>query len=137
MAYVIAPAIAWLVAGGLKFLINSLRLGKPAFGQIGLGRLPSTHTTIVSTVAALVALREGLGTPYFGIALALVTVVVIDALDLRRRIEKQAIAINQLGHSKEAWEPLRERIGHRPHEILAGVCLGCVCALGLNALPLD
>ena len=59
-SYLLAPFAAWLAAGCLKFAINSLRAGKPAFGLIGYGGMPSNHSAIVSSMAALTALREGL-----------------------------------------------------------------------------
>ena len=58
-SYLLAPFAAWLAAGCLKFAINSLRAGKPAFGLIGYGGMPSNHSAIVSSMAALTALREG------------------------------------------------------------------------------
>ncbi len=128
MTYIVAPLVAWLVAGSLKFLLNSILARRLAFQEIGLGRLPSTHTTIVSTMAFLVGLREGFATPLFGIALTLAWIVILDAMDLRRRIEQQSTALNRLGASSTGWKPLRERIGHRPHEVLAGIVTGLACA---------
>ncbi len=124
--YLAAPFAAWLTAGTLKFALNSWRLRAPAFKQIGLGNFPSNHSTIVSTIAALIGLREGLG-PVFGLALALAFVVVLDALDLRRKLGQHAAAINAL--TQGAGE-LRERLGHTPVEVAGGVALG----LALGAL---
>jgi len=134
MAYAVAPLFAWLVAGSLKFLINSLRVRSLAWGEIGLGRWPSTHTTIVSTMAFLIGLREGFTTPSFGIALTLALIVIIDALDLGNRIEQQVVALNRLGKPVPDWKPLRERIGHRLHEVVAGILTGLVCAYLLTLL---
>jgi len=50
LSYAITPFTAWLVAGGLKFLVNSIRAGKPAFGLIGYGGFPSNHSAIVSSI---------------------------------------------------------------------------------------
>ena len=33
--YALTPFLAWLVAGSLKFMINSFKAGRPAFGLIG------------------------------------------------------------------------------------------------------
>ena len=56
LIYVLTPFIAWLVAGTLKFIVNSVRAGKLAFGMIGYGGLPSNHSAIVSSMATVIAL---------------------------------------------------------------------------------
>ena len=71
LAYAVTPFLAWLVAGSLKFLINSILAGELAFGRVGYGGLPSNHSAVVSNTAALIALREGLGHPAFGFAVTL------------------------------------------------------------------
>lgn len=127
-AYALTPFLAWLVAGGLKFLINSLKAGKLAFGLIGYGGLPSNHSAIVSSTAALIALREGIGHPAFGVAVTLAFIVMLDANSLRRQIGKHAVAINRLA-SPDADQPaLRERIGHSRIEIGAGIVVGIAVA---------
>ncbi|MGH8529570.1 MAG: divergent PAP2 family protein [Nevskiales bacterium] len=121
--YIAAPFLAWLVAGALKFLINSLRAGKPAFAAVGLGGFPSNHSTIVSTVTTLIAWREGFG-PVFAVALTLAFIVMLDALDLRRRLGQQAVALNLLAQRSGQDLALREKVGHTPLEVLGGIALG-------------
>ena len=129
-SYLLTPFVAWLVAGSLKFVINSLRAGKLAFGLIGYGGLPSNHSAIVSSLAALIAFKEGIQHPAFGVAIALAFIVLLDANSLRRQIGKQAQAINQLareGNTAQA-SPLRERIGHTKLELAAGIVVGVLVA---------
>lgn len=129
-AYLLTPFIAWLVAGSLKFAINSLRAGKLAFSLIGYGGLPSNHSAIVSSMAALIALKEGIQHPAFGVAVALAFIVLLDANSLRRQIGKQAQAINQLTQMGKTAQttPLRERIGHTKLELAAGIVVGVLVA---------
>jgi len=128
-SYLVTPFLAWLVAGSLKFLINSVRAGRLAFGLIGYGGLPSNHSAIVSSTAALVALREGLGHPAFGVALTLAFVVMMDARSLRRQVGRHAEAINRLAGQAPEHVPLRTRMGHSALEIAAGVATGVGVAL--------
>lgn len=129
LTYLLTPFIAWLTAGCLKFLINSIRAKKLAFGLIGYGGLPSNHSAIVSSMATLIALKEGIHHPAFGVAVTLSFIVILDASSLRRQVGKHATVINKLatnissGHSY-----LRERMGHTPIEILAGVLTGVLVA---------
>ncbi len=122
LSYALVPLLAWLVAGTLKFIVNSIREGRLAFGLIGYGGLPSTHSAIVSSTAGLIAMREGVAHPAFGVAVTLAFVVILDAHSLRRQVGKQARAINRL--TGDAQTPLRERMGHTGPEIVAGVLVG-------------
>ena len=136
-AYAFTPFLAWLVAGSLKFIINSLHAGKPAFGLIGYGGLPSNHSAIVSSMAALIALSEGIDHPAFGVALTLAFIVILDASSLRREIGKHAAIINSQRLSiSPAPTPLRERMGHTPLEILAGIFVGVSTAAIVHGLTL-
>jgi acid phosphatase family membrane protein YuiD len=129
LAYAVTPFLAWLVAGSLKFLINSLRARQLAFGQIGYGGLPSNHSAVVSSTAALIALREGMGHPAFGVAVTLAFIVMLDANSLRRQVGRHAAAINRLtSEGGRTIEPLRERMGHTPLEIGVGILLGIAVA---------
>ena len=129
--YAITPFVAWVVAGSLKFAINSIRAGKPAFGLIGYGGFPSNHSSVVSSAAALVALKEGIDHPAFGIAVALIFIVMLDASSLRRQVGKQAQAINAL--NPELENPLRERIGHSKLEIAGGIATGTITAWAIES----
>ena len=129
LSYLVTPFLAWLVAGSLKFLINSIRARRWAFGLIGYGGLPSNHSAIVSSTAVLIALREGLGHPAFGVALTLAFVVMMDASSLRRQVGRQAEAINRLAGEASGHVPLRTRMGHSRLEIVAGVATGAGVAL--------
>ena len=125
LTYALTPFLAWLVAGILKFAINSFRARRLAFDLIGYGGLPSTHSAIVSSMATLIALKEGINSSSFGVAIALAFIVILDASSLRRQVGKHAIAINNLNNASNV-NPLflRERIGHTRFEILAGILVG-------------
>ena len=131
--YLITPFCAWLIAGGLKFMINSCRARRLAFGLIGYGGLPSNHSAIVSSMAALIAIREGISSAAFGVAMTLAFIVLLDAASLRKQIGNQAIVVNQLvKQSGLEKTQLRERIGHSKLEIIAGILVGCAVALGVT-----
>lgn len=133
LTYLLTPFIAWFIAGVSKFIINSIKAGQLAFGLIGYGGLPSNHSAIVSSAAALVAFKEGLDHPAFGVAVALAFIVMLDANSLRIKVGKQAEAINKLNQDKDI-PPLRERMGHTRVEIAAGVVTGIVAAWLVNLI---
>jgi acid phosphatase family membrane protein YuiD len=133
-SYLLCPFVAWLTAGILKFCINSLFAKKLAFGLIGYGGLPSNHSAIVSSMATLIALKEGIHHPAFGVALALAFIVLLDASSLRKQVSNQAVLINQLAKAINLQGGLRERIGHTLIEIVAGVAVGALVALVIFTL---
>jgi acid phosphatase family membrane protein YuiD len=133
-SYALTPFLAWLVAGISKFLINSVRAGQLAFGLIGYGGLPSNHSAIVSSMVALIALKEGVGHPAFGVAITLAFIVMLDANSLRRQVGKHAVVINKLAAGDSDHQSVRERMGHTRIEIAAGIGVGIAVAATVNVL---
>ena len=128
LSYALTPFLAWLVAGVSKFIINSIKARQLAFGLIGYGGLPSNHSAIVSSMAALIAFKEGIVHPAFGVAITVAFVVMLDANSLRRQIGKHAEAINKLATVNSDHQVLRERIGHTRLEIAVGIIVGIAVA---------
>jgi acid phosphatase family membrane protein YuiD len=122
MYYFLAPIIAWFVAGTLKFLINYLRFGKDAKRRVGNGGFPSNHTSIVTTITMLIGFHEGFDSPIFGLGIAFIMIVVIDATGLRRHVGYHAASLNQL--QTESVTKHRESMGHTKFEVLGGLLLG-------------
>jgi acid phosphatase family membrane protein YuiD len=142
IAYLVTPLLTWVVVGPIKFVINSIRTRRWAFGLVGNGGFPSNHSAVVSSMATLIALREGIGSPAFGVAVTLAFIVIIDANSLRQHVGRQAAAINRLagadGDAVQGQEGghkrLRERMGHTVVEICGGLCTGIALAFIINAV---
>lgn len=140
-SYVLTPFLAWFVAGFSKFIINSIKTKQFAFGLIGYGGLPSNHSAIVSSMAALISLKKGIVQPAFGVAVTLAFIVMLNAGSLRRQVGRHAAAINELTADRVKHQALRERMGHTCVEIATGSAVGIVVVFlstgfykrGLNA----
>lgn len=132
--YLITPFLAWFIAGVTKFLVNSVKHKNLSFDLIGYGGLPSNHSAIVSSMVALIAFKEGLGHPAFGVALALAFITMLDASSLRRQVGRHAALINKLSVSLPDRYLVRERIGHSRVEIAAGAVLGVLIARFVSLL---
>jgi len=128
--YLITPFFAWLVCGITKFVVNCLKERRLAFDLIGYGGMPSNHSAIVSSMVSLIAFKEGIDTPAFGVALTLAFIVILDANSLRKQIGKHACAINHLDNYQGGR--LREKIGHKKTEILSGILLGIIVSYFLQ-----
>lgn len=133
-SYALTPLLAWLIAGISKFIINSVKTRQLAFSLIGYGGLPSNHSAIVSSMTALIAFKEGIRHPAFGVALTLAFIVMLDANSLRRQVGKHAAAINKLAAAAADHQPLRERMGHTRLEIAAGIVVGIAVAAAATTL---
>jgi acid phosphatase family membrane protein YuiD len=138
LVYLVTPVLTWLVVGPIKFLINSARQRRWAFNLVGNGGFPSNHSAVVTSMATLIALRESMSDPAFGVAVTLAFVVMIDANSLRQHVGRQAAAINRLSGAGQAGAEggagaagtsgsaprLRERMGHTLVEIGGGIVTG-------------
>ncbi|MEG0880984.1 MAG: divergent PAP2 family protein, partial [Janthinobacterium sp.] len=91
---------------------------------------------VVSSMATLIALREGIGHPAFGVAVTLAFIVIIDANSLRQHVGKQAAAINRLAGeaASAAHKTLRERMGHTLVEIAGGLGTGVAIGFLINTV---
>ena len=58
----------------------------------------------------------------------------LDASSLRRQVGKHAAAINLLSLPDQAGAALRERMGHTPVEIIAGILVGTCVAVGVKGI---
>lgn len=123
-SYLLVPFLTWFVAGSLKFVINRVKFGKGAYKLIGYGGLPSNHSAIVTSMVTLIAVKEGIDQAAFGVSLTLGFIVILDASSLRRHVGNQSREINRLNISNDSYVQLRERIGHTPLEIFAGILVG-------------
>ena len=124
--FLFSPLFAWFIAGLLKFIVNSIKAKSLAFDQIGYGGLPSTHAALVTNITMLIGLESGVNSPTFGLALTMMIIVIIDALGLRRQIGKHAEIINQMSVHLTYKIVLSEKIGHKLHEIFAGIVVGII-----------
>ena len=124
LIYLVTPVLTWMVVGPIKFFISSVRYRRWAFDLVGNGGFPSNHSAVVSSMATLIALREGMGHPAFGVAVTLAFIVMIDANSLRQHVGRHAVTLNRLHDGKEDYVILRERMGHTRFEIAGGILTG-------------
>jgi len=98
------------------------------------GGMPSSHSAIAVALAVSIGLYEGFDTTLFAVSAVVALVVMHDAQGIRRAAGMQAQAINFLFSKLEAQgikfdQKLKELLGHRPIEVMAGAILGLVVAV--------
>ena len=135
-----APCFAWLIAQITKVILNHQRTGRVDFQYlVSLGGMPSAHSASASALATSVGLTSGFGSNLFVLALFVALVVMFDASTVRRAAGQQARILNEiideLFHKHRMPEHrLAELLGHTRLEVLVGMLLGVIVALGLRAV---
>lgn len=122
---------AWFFAQALKVLIHFVIHRKfDASRMVGLGGMPSSHTSFLCAASMSIGFQEGFSSAIFGLSACITMVVMTDAAGVRRAAGKQAAVLNRIiddmifsGKGIDE-EKLKELIGHTPVQVFAGALLG-------------
>ncbi|MDR0624132.1 MAG: divergent PAP2 family protein [Treponema sp.] len=97
------------------------------------GGMPSSHSALVSSMAASVAFLEGIQSNLFVVSFFVALIVMRDAMGVRRSSGLQARTLNSLGKQMVDqmdvdFHPVKEVHGHAPLEVVLGSLLGIFIA---------
>ena len=132
--FLLVPLITLLICQTLKFIIESIISKKIMWGRLfnGSGGMPSSHTSFSVSLTTMIGLNLGFDSPIFAVTLVFTLIVAYDAMGLRMESGKQAEAINKIFDEifkDKGMTKLKEKLGHKPQEVLAGLILGIVSAI--------
>lgn len=130
--YLIVILLGWIVAQGLKYVFAVIKTKKIGnFRHLySSGNMPSSHSACVVGLATVVGFVNGFDSAVFGLAFLFATIVMYDAVMVRRSAGEQGIAIQQLIKLGKAKIILPHSAkGHTPVEVLAGALLGVFLGL--------
>lgn len=132
--YLLVPVITLLLCQTIKFIIESIINKKLVWGRLfnGTGGMPSSHTSFSTSLTMMIGLNEGFNSPLFAIALVFTFIVSYDAMGLRMESGLQAEAINKIFDEifkDGSMKKLKEKLGHKPQEVLVGLIFGTLSAL--------
>ena len=134
----LAASTAWLVAQLLKTIYELVRYRKLRFNRlVSSGGMPSSHSALVSSLAAATGRVTGVDSVLFAITVVLAAIVMYDAAGVRRAVSIQARILNQMIDEAFQGKPfaekrLRELIGHTPTQVIVGGLLGIAVGLLLT-----
>jgi len=139
-ACLIVPITAWLISQILKIIINALVNREFRIERLwGDGGMPSGHSATVCALVIMCGFTYGFGGGELAISLILATIVMNDAVGVRREAGKQAVTLKQLAKlvndavadpdERVRTEKLKELVGHTPLQMLFGALLGILVAL--------
>jgi len=127
-------AVSWFIAQLIKFVtaIVAERRFSPLL-LVSSGGMPSSHTSFVVALSAMVGLQHGFDSAVFAVSLVFSSVVMYDATGVRRHAGKQAEVLNMLVENLNnpnisLEKKLKELLGHTPKQVLAGAVLGALVA---------
>lgn len=125
----------WFLAQFLKIFTKAYKTGVwDVRAFFDSGGMPSSHSSLCSSVATAVAMQQGLGSPMFAVCVCFSVIVMYDAMGVRRHAGLQAEVLNIVaesvleGHPK-AEQKLKEVLGHTPRQVAAGSLLGVLVGL--------
>ncbi|TFG94680.1 MAG: divergent PAP2 family protein [Calditrichales bacterium] len=131
----IAGLIGWFLGQFLKvpfeYLMNRRMNWALWFSS---GGMPSSHSSLMTSVTLSTGLNYGFGSAIFAVAFAISMVVVYDATGVRRQAGIHAQKINIIFEEFLRGEPieidkLKVVLGHTPLQVVGGVILGVFVAL--------
>ncbi len=135
--YVYIPFFLWLSIQIFKLVWDLVKEKKFNFKRIlGAGGMPSSHSAVVCSLAALIGKDVGFDSPMFGLAVIFALVVMYDAAGVRRAAGKQAKLLNKIVETPgleigQVQERLVEVLGHSPKEVMVGAIIGIIVGLVL------
>lgn len=131
--YLLVPVVAWLLSQILKYALKSLKLSsiKDVSYLYSSGDMPSSHAALMVALATTVGFRNGLDSVEFGIVFAMTIVVLYDALNVRRSVGEQALALKKVLNTLKKKDIFYAAKGHTLSEVLAGAVLGFITAVGM------
>jgi uncharacterized protein len=101
------------------------------------GGFPSSHAAAVMALSLTVGLGEGFGSAIFMVSVFFAGIVMYDAAGVRQAAGEQAKLLNKLidklsPEDRVNGEMLKELIGHKPSEVLAGAIIGFFTGVFIN-----
>ncbi len=130
--YLIAIALGWVIAQGLKYVFAVAKHRQLSqLRQLYLsGNMPSSHSATVVALATVVVCKDGIDSAVFALAALFAAIVMYDAVMVRRSSGEQGVAIQKLIKSLKSDIDLpRAAKGHKPLEVLIGAFLGACIGL--------
>ncbi|AFG37138.1 divergent PAP2 family protein [Spirochaeta africana] len=136
---------SWLTAQVIKAFIDVLRRRTDTTRDLMVtvfwktGGMPSSHSSMVTSLALSTGLTYGFNTGLFMFAFFYGGLVVRDAMGVRLAAGRQAQTLNRLGREMEQkqgipFTPVKEINGHTPAEVSVGALIGFFMAVAFHFL---
>jgi len=138
----IAALVSMILAQVIKVPLNLFirRLWSPALA-FSTGGMPSSHSAAAVSLSVSIGIVNGFSSSLFAIAAVVCAITMYDAAGIRRHAGIHAALLNRITYNlsemtkgETAETHLKELLGHRPVEVLAGLILGMITSYVLHYL---
>ncbi|KAI4369829.1 hypothetical protein MLD38_018232 [Melastoma candidum] len=136
----VSGLLAWFFAQSVKVVLNFFVERKWDLRILfASGGMPSSHSALCTALTTSVALCHGVSDSLFPVCLGFSSIVMYDAIGVRRHAGMQAEVLNMIVEDLFQGHPisqrkLKELLGHTPSQVLGGALLGilvaCICCRG-------
>ena len=126
----VIPFLVLIITQVFKTIYFSIKNKKlDLFTLLTTGGLPSSHSSLVSSLATVVLKVYGAGSAEFAIAVILAIIVMYDASGIRKAAGEHAKILNEMMEEKEyysskEYKKLKELLGHTKLEVFIGLLTG-------------
>ena len=131
--FLVVPFLLWFGIQTFKVLYEYFKEGKWNIKRfMGAGGMPSSHSAVVVSLAALVGKYIGISSPIFALSALFAFITMYDAAGVRRAVGKQAHILNEVVKEYKKMTPaefLQEKTGHTPVQVAAGALIGLIAGL--------
>ena len=130
----VAALLSGIIAQLLKVLFELIRTRRLNLLKFfDNGGMPSSHTSLVTTLTIGVGRYAGIDSSLFSVTLVFSLYFVFEAAGLRQEVGNQARVLNELADELREThhfnrDRLKELVGHTWGEVFAGAVLGTVVA---------
>ncbi len=130
------PLLSGLVAQLAKFAFEPNRRKLDFKSIVAYSGMPSGHSAIVASLAAITGLELGIASPLFAISFIFALIVIRDALGIRQYLGQHGKVLNILVKDlrddqvlDEKYPHLLEKIGHTPAQVTVGAAIGILISV--------
>ena len=100
---------------------------------VGAGGMPSSHSAMVTALAASVGYSRGWHSDLFAATVVLALIVLYDAVGIRQAVGRQSRFLNRMQREGATGDgevtDFNEMLGHTPLEVMAGALWGIFLAI--------
>lgn len=133
MEYLAVPVVAWIIAQGTKYIIDSTKAHtfKNTKSFRDSGRMPSAHSATTVSLALIIGLLDGFNTPLFALATIFSALTMYDAVKVRRVVGEHGTLLQKMVAKIVLNDTDLPRVaeGHKPIEVFVGALIGAFVAV--------
>lgn len=132
--YILIPLITVVLAQITKAIVETLSYKKFNLTRLldGSGGMPSSHSAFSFSLLTTIGLGEGITSSIFALTFVFACITAYDAMGIRYESGKQAQMLNHMSAKMNLgaqFGKLKEKVGHKPIEVLCGIIFGILFSL--------